>query len=191
MQPRIDGLFIVALALILLLGASLLNDASPGAGMASAQPTAIPSAFPTPTPDPAAFAAPYPSYTLTQGLHGFDYGHLAIDLGAGEGAPILSPIHGEVSDLYLDEWGNPNLILENEIYQVTMLHGDYTVIIGQTVALGDPVGYESNLGYTTDMAGAPCWERPGCGYHTHLNVYDKRLGENVDPLALLESRNDP
>jgi murein DD-endopeptidase MepM/ murein hydrolase activator NlpD len=183
MQPRIDGLSIVALALILLLGASLLNDASPSAGMAAAQPTAIPSAVPT--PDPEAFAAPYPSFTLTQGLHGASYGHLAIDLAAGEGTPILSPIHGEVSDLYRDEWGNPTLILENEIYQVTLLHGDYTVSIGQLVALGDPVGFESNQGYTTDLAGAPCWERPGCGYHTHLNVYDKRLGENVDPWGLI------
>jgi hypothetical protein len=46
------------------------------------------------------------------------------------------------------------------------------------------VGVESNLGYTTDMAGVPCWGRD-CGYHTHLNVFDKRIGGNVNPLELL------
>jgi len=185
MQPKIDGLSITALALILLLAVRLLNDASPasGASLAPEQPAL---ANPTPAPDPETFAAPYASYTITQGLHGDSYGHLAIDLGAGEGSPILSPIHGAVTTLYHDEWGNPTLTLENEVYLVTLLHGDYTVSVGQAVALGEPVGYESNLGYTTDMAGNPCWEQVGCGYHTHLNVYDKRLGENINPFELLE-----
>ncbi len=185
MQPKIDGLSITAIALILLLAVNLLNDASPASG---ASPTTEQPALasPTSTPDPVVLAAPYTRYTITQGLHGDTYGHLAIDLGAGEGAPILSPIHGEVTGLYRDEWGNPTLILENEVYLVTLLHGDYHVSVGQSVALGEPVGYESNLGYTTDMAGNPCWEQAGCGYHTHLNVFDKRRGENIDPLALLE-----
>lgn len=185
MQTKIDGLSITAVALILLLAVRLLNDASPasGAGLAAPPPTL---SVATPAPDPQAFAAPYTSYIITQGLHGDSYGHLAIDLGAGEGAPILSPIHGEVTGLYLDEWGNPTLTIENEIFLVTLLHGDVTVSVGQIVALGEPVGYESNLGYTTDMAGNPCWEQVGCGYHTHLNVYDKRLGENINPFELLE-----
>ena len=185
MQPRIDGLSIAALAVILLLGTSLLKDAGPAAGasLPPAQPAAV--ASPEPTPDPLAFAAPYTSYTLTQGLHGASYGHLAIDLAAGEGTPVLSPINGEVVDLYYDEWGNPNLLLENEIYRVSLLHGDYTVSVGEKVDLGDPVGFESNRGYTVGWDGAPCWERPGCGYHTHLNVFDKRLGDNVDPWGLI------
>ena len=65
-----------------------------------------------------------------------------------------------------------------------MLHGDYSVSVGQQVGLGQAVGVESNLGYTTDMAGVPCWGRD-CGYHTHLNIYDKRIGENVNPLELI------
>jgi murein DD-endopeptidase MepM/ murein hydrolase activator NlpD len=184
MQPKIDGLSITALALILLLAVRLLNDASPasGASLAAQQPT-LPNA--PPASDLEAFAAPYTRYTITQGLHGDSYGHLAIDLGAGEGTPILSPIHGTVTGLYRDEWGNPTLTLENEIYLVTLLHGDYTVSVGQAVALSEPVGYESNLGYTTDMAGNPCWEQAGCGYHTHLNVFDKVFGVNVNPLDLL------
>lgn len=43
---------------------------------------------------------------------------------------------------------------------------------------------ESNIGYTLDMAGNLCAGRD-CGYHTHLNVYDKRLGYNIDPLSLI------
>ena len=187
MQPKIDGLSIAALALILLLGVSLLNQAGPAAGAGLPGDSPGSPAPISPTPDPGAFAAPYAHYTLTQGLHGMSYGHLAIDLAAGEGAPILSPIYGVVVERYTDEWGNPTLVLENEIYRVTLLHVEYTVIVGQTVQSGDPIGFESNHGYTTDMAGNPCWERAGCGYHTHLNVFDKRLGVNVDPLALLDA----
>lgn len=132
-----------------------------------------------------AFAAPYKDYALTQGLHGFSYGHAAIDIAAGQGATILSPINGEVTALYVDRYGNPTLMIENKIYQVTMLHGVYTVNVGDKVELGQAVGSESNLGYTTDMFGQLCSGR-NCGYHTHLNVFDKRIGENVNPLELID-----
>lgn len=189
MRPKIDGLSIAALVMLIFLGVNLLNDANPAAGARldsrqAAQPTASQSSLST--PDPEAFAAPYTSFTLTQGLHGASYGHLAVDLAAGEGMPILSPIYGVVDNLFTDEWGNPTLILENDNYQVTLMHGDFTVSVGQTVSLGEQVGSESNHGYTTDMAGNPCWESPGCGYHTHLNVFDKTLGKNVNPLELLD-----
>lgn len=134
-------------------------------------------------PDPDKVAAPYEEYILTQGLHGFSYGHAAIDLTAGEGAPVLSPIFGEVVDLFTDEWGNPNLVIENERYRVSLLHGLYTVSVGQSVDLGDVVGTESNQGYTVDYLGRLCAGRD-CGYHTHLNIYDKHLGQNVNPLDL-------
>jgi murein DD-endopeptidase MepM/ murein hydrolase activator NlpD len=188
MRPKIDGLSIAALAILIFLGANLLNDTSPASGarlgsLPAAQAPASQSSLPT--PDPEAFAAPYTSFTLTQGPHGASYGHLAIDLAAGEGTPILSPINAVVADLFMDEWGNPTLILENDTYEVTLMHGNFTVSVGQTVSLGEQIGSESNRGYTTDMAGNPCWERPGCGYHTHLNVFDKTLGENVNPLELL------
>ncbi len=50
--------------------------------------------------------------------------------------------------------------------------------------LGQAVGVESNKGYTTDMQGRLCTGRD-CGYHTHLNIFDKRLGQNVNPLKLI------
>ena len=139
---------------------------------------------PTNLVDESLFSSPYAKYTLTQGPHGFSYGHMAIDIAAGKDAKIKSPIHGEVTELYIDEYGNPTLVIENDIFQVTMLHGKYKVSVGDLVELGQMVGRESNIGYTTDINGRLCWNRE-CGYHTHLNVYDKHLGTNINPLTLM------
>jgi murein DD-endopeptidase MepM/ murein hydrolase activator NlpD len=133
------------------------------------------------------FVSPYDVYTLTQGPHGYAYGHEAIDIAAGKGAVILSPIYGIVTQLFYDGLGNPVLVIENEIYQITMLHGVYQVEVGESVNAGQAIGIESNLGNTTDMQGNSCRNRD-CGYHTHLNVFDKRIGGNVNPLDLLDPR---
>lgn len=134
--------------------------------------------------DPRAFASPYDDFELTQGPHGASYGHLAIDIAGGNGASIMSPINGVITALYTDEWGNTTLVVENEVYQVMFLHGLYTVSLGNTVQIGDLLGTESNQGNTVDAYGQSCRGRD-CGYHTHLNVYDKVLGENVNPLNLI------
>ncbi len=134
--------------------------------------------------------APYDQYTLTQGPHGFSYGHMAIDITAGKKAVIKSPIQGRVTDLYIDQYGNPTLEIENDIYRVTMLHGKYKIAIGDQVELGQMVGRESNLGYTTDIWGRSCQNRD-CGYHTHLNIFDKREGINVNPLSLITPEVPP
>lgn len=133
--------------------------------------------------DPDAIIAPYESYMVTQGPHGEDYGHMAVDLSAGKGVTIRSPIYGVVTNLYIDEWGNPSLVLENERYLIELLHGHYTVKIGDRVSLGQAIGLESNLGNIADLNGRPC-QQMECGYHTHINVYDKQLGRNVNPLEL-------
>ena len=135
--------------------------------------------------DPSLVAAPYNQYTLTQGPHGVSYGHLAIDIAAGKNAIIKSPIHGSVSELYTDQYGNPTLVIENDFYRVTMLHGKYKVAIGDPIELGQMVGRESNIGYTTDSWGRSCRNRD-CGYHTHLNIFDKRIGSNINPLTVIE-----
>jgi len=134
--------------------------------------------------DQDAFADPYDQYIITQGPHGMSYGHYAVDITAGNGATIKSPINGIVSSVFVDQYNNTTLIIENERYQVLMLHGNYTVQTGQVVAIGDPVGTESNHGYTLDAYGRLCAGRD-CGYHTHLNVFDKSIGSNVDPFTLL------
>jgi hypothetical protein len=66
-----------------------------------------------PLPQKVEVASPYDSYTLTQGPHGFSYGHMAVDLHAGEGEVIRSPIDGAVTARYVDQWGNPALVVEN------------------------------------------------------------------------------
>ncbi len=159
------------------------KDSAPQSNSASAVAAQNP---PTISFDPREFAAPYADYVLTQGPHGQSYGHLAIDLAAGKGAPVLSPINGTVTEKYTDQYGNPTLIIENAVYRIILLHGIYSAGVGDVVEVGDEVGVESNLGYTTNMRGERCAGRTDyCGYHTHLNVYDKEKGVNVNPLDLL------
>ena len=182
---RIDGAALVAVLFMGFLFMRLMVDVVGSSGgntggmqVAQAQVSTI---------DNDAFASPYETYTLTQGLHGQSYGHLAIDIAAGKGAKIHAPINGVVSARFVDQYGNTTLVIENEHYQVLMLHGNYTVAEGAQVEIGQVVGTESNNGYTLDMAGRPCAGRD-CGYHTHLNVYDKQLGTNVNPLNLIRGK---
>lgn len=209
---RIHPATAVAAAWIIMIAILLIADASSTASArstASAEPVygsggqpaadalvnrAVPVVEPifiTPTPapaarqdDPALVVAPYKKYILTQGPHGFSYGHAAIDLTAGQGAVIHSPINGTVTQLFTDEIGNPTLVIENDLYQVLLMHGDYTVSVGEQLSAGQPVGYESNNGNTVDWRGVSCRGR-SCGYHTHLNIFDKTSGSNIDPLLLI------
>ncbi|MCK5430138.1 MAG: hypothetical protein KAI94_11735 [Anaerolineales bacterium] len=177
-----DALTLVAIVLIVFMISKVLIDKTRSTPETSQAPESFIEVV-----DHYAIAVPYDNYVITQGPHGESYGHLAIDLAAGENSIIKSPINGEVSDLFVDEYGNPTLVIANEIYEVTMLHGEYSVMIGDKINLGQPVGYESNLGYTTDMQGRSCKNR-NCGYHTHLNIFDKQLNTNVNPIEILELR---
>ena len=180
-NPRLDGLYFVALTLILVMGISVLSDRGTEQAEAAVQETQAWDA----QPDPNRIIAPYDDYVLTQGPHGQSYGHLAIDLTGGKGAVIQSPIDGLVTALYFDDLGNTTLAIENERYQVTLLHGIYEVVVGDHLSLGQPLGYESNQGYTIDAWGNLCTNRD-CGYHTHFNIFDKARGENVNPLEVME-----
>lgn len=191
---RLDGMALAVMALLVLFAFHLFRGwlgERPQAAIAIAAPT--PAAAPSEGAggatinDPAGMltvVSPYADYVLTQGLHGQSYGHLAIDLAAGKGEPVLSPINGVVTGSGYDQWGNTFLQIENDIYQVLVLHGVYTAAIGDQVRAGQQVGTESNIGYTLDWAGNSCAGRD-CGYHTHLNIYDKRVGANVNPLSLI------
>ncbi len=152
----------------------------------NSEDTAVPLPPSSTLVDPASFTTIYDDYILTQGPHGFSYGHMAIDIAAGNGAAIKSPIQGVVTERFVDPIGNPTLVLENEAYRVTFLHGNYAVTLGEQIQPGQIIGTESNKGNTRDMQGRSCQNRD-CGYHTHLNVFDKRLGQNVNPLELLEN----
>lgn len=189
-SERVDGFGILALAFLLFLGFQLFTNQKvtrPALAMDETDLVAgVAKITLTPQPiDLTVIGQPYEEYNLTQGPHGFSYGHSAIDISAGEGAEILSPIYGTVTANFIDELGNPTLILENEVWQVTLMHGDYIVYVGDPVSLGQSIGYESNLGNTTDILGRSCRGRK-CGYHTHLNIYDKRIGANINPLDVLQ-----
>jgi len=132
------------------------------------------------------FAFIYDEYTITQGPHGQSYGQAALDIAAGRGEPIKSPINGVVTQFYVDQYNNPTLVIENDVYTVTMLHGDFSASVGDKLQIGDLVGTEGNNGYTMDMAGNLCYGREWCGNHTHLNVYNKQTGVNVNPLELID-----
>jgi murein DD-endopeptidase MepM/ murein hydrolase activator NlpD len=134
--------------------------------------------------DTSAIVSPYDFCYLTQSIHGATYGHMAIDISAGKGAVIKSPINGVIAELYIDPWGNTTIVIENDVFRITMLHGLYEVQVSETVTLGQPIGTESNQGYTLDAYGQLCQGRD-CGYHTHLNIFDKRVGSNANPLELI------
>ena len=201
-----DGLTIAAVGVIVLMGFGLLRDAGvfkagakkvlsassivtkqmklktgeSGTGGVNFQAGSIVAADQI---DADAIAAPYDHFIISQGPHGVEYGHLAIDISAGKGATIQSPINGTVTNLYIDDWGNPSLMIENERYAVELLHGLFSVKIGDKVTIGQPIGKESNQGETFDGLGRLCAGRD-CGYHTHVNVYDKKLGRNVNPFLV-------
>ncbi|MFN2304930.1 MAG: hypothetical protein ACK2TV_14460, partial [Anaerolineales bacterium] len=146
MRSRFDGLTIVALALILFMGfnvvrdqgwvqAKPLNEADAAAlggvpldmqgdvDASNPDPETTPAPDQQPAPisaraDPDLVVSPYDHFIVTQGLHGFSYGQMAVDITGGKKATIMSPINGVISALYVDEWGNPTLIIENSHYQV-------------------------------------------------------------------------
>ncbi len=191
-ESRFQPISLAALIFFIFLGVVVLADRDgKNVSASSAQSQSLlQTELPTPEPpdqdqsDPAAIRAPYDHYTITQGPHGQSYGQLAIDLTGGNGAAVLSPISGQVTGLYIDELGNTTLIIDNAVWQVTLLHGNYIVQPGDQVVIGQVVGYESNNGNTVDWRGRSCRGRD-CGYHTHLNIYDKRIGSNVNPLEVL------
>jgi murein DD-endopeptidase MepM/ murein hydrolase activator NlpD len=183
--PQTGVLITVAAILFMFFVLIRIGSTSWPEAHAASQPESVVVLTPLPTLDPLAFAAPYTDYTLTQGIHGASYGHMAIDLASGRGSPVLSPINGVITNNYTDQWGNTAILIENDVYRVLILHGDFFASTGTEVQLGDQVGTESNHGYTTDMNGNLCNGRVNCGNHTHLNVFDKRAGANTNPLDLL------
>ena len=211
MRKKPDAMTLVGLAVLLIFAAGIFRnsttrvaaDAVPEvpnpAAVAAAATTAAEAqaALPEPAPaeDPAAaealarntaIAMPYDTYFLTQGLHGESYAHLAIYIAAGNGSTIYSIINGTVTGTGYDQWSNTYIQIENDIYTALYMHGVYGLAVGDVVAAGQVIGTESNVGYTLDSYGNVCgYSGRDCGYHTHLNVFDKRLGLNIDPLTLI------
>ena len=166
---------IAGVAILLLFAMSIFRgfatrvaaDAAPGpsdpaalAATATAA-AALQAGLTTPVPGPVATpdvswslitAPPYDEYFLTQGLHGESYGHLAIDIAAGNGSVIKSIINGTVTATGYDQWGNTFIQIDNDVYTVLYLHGAYSLVAGDAVTAGQPIGTESNIGYTLDLS---------------------------------------
>ena len=212
MRKKPDAMTLVGLAVLLIFAAGIFRNSTtrvaadavpetpnPAAIAAAATEAAAAQAGLPETAPPAEDAAaadalarntavsvPYDTYFLTQGLHGESYGHLAIDIAAGNGSTIYSIINGTVTGTGYDQWNNTYIQIENDVYTVLYMHGVYGLAVGDAVTAGQVIGTESNIGYTLDSYGNVCgYTGRDCGYHTHLNVFDKRLGLNIDPLTLI------
>ena len=133
------------------------------------------------TEQSCAIGALYKYAILTQGIHGQDYGHYAIDMSAGAGTPLYAPFAGQVTGSYVDGLNNTVLEIENECWTLTLLHGDFTAKLGDQLQQGDLIGFEGNNGNTWS-GGRPCFGADGCGDHSHVNLFNKPLRRNVDPL---------
>lgn len=127
---------------------------------------------PAPVREIHAVSGPYKRARMSQGLHGCLYGHAAIDLVAKGDAALHAPVSGRVSARYIDEVNNTVLVIDGHDYIVTFLHGVYYVGIGDEIRRGEVIGRQASIGRST-------------GPHTHVTIYDKRAGGNVDPRALL------
>ena len=212
MRKKPDAMTLVGLAVLLIFAAGIFRNSTtrvaadavpetpnPAAIAAAATEAAAAQAGLPETAPPAEDAAaadalarntavsvPYDTYFLTQGLHGESYGHLAIDIAAGNGSTIYSIINGTITGTGYDQWNNTYIQIENDVYTVLYMHGVYGLAVGDAVTAGQVIGTESNIGYTLDSYGNVCgYTGRDCGYHTHLNVFDKRLGLNIDPLTLI------
>ena len=182
MRKKPDAMTLVGLAVLLIFAAGIFRnsttrvaaDAVPetpnpaaiaaAATEAAAAQAGLPETAP-PAEDPAAADAlarntavsvPYDTYFLTQGLHGESYGHLAIDIAAGNGSTIYSIINGTVTGTGYDQWNNTYIQIENDVYTVLYMHGVYGLAVGDAVTAGQVIGTESNIGYTLDRYGNVC-----------------------------------
>lgn len=106
------------------------------------------------------------SKELAHGRAGYDL------MGGGKDSPIFAPITGEVIYQYYQHNGNPLLIIENDSYRVKLLHGYWNTAEGDRVNQGEIIGYEGNMGLTF-RDGQFCGTGSNCGYHTHIEVWDK------------------
>jgi murein DD-endopeptidase MepM/ murein hydrolase activator NlpD len=178
-------LFLSGLVVLCLLGSFILSDKA-GLLESSQDKTQMATRPAAALGDEQVFLPPYVIFQVNQGAHaggGWWYGRLAVDIGNGRGTPLFSPINGWVSEAGADEFGSTYIVLENSRWRVLMMHGDYSVGLGEVVQAGQQVGTESNNGFTRGPGGEICNGAPGCGEHTHLAVWDG--GVEVDPLELL------
>lgn len=147
--------------------------------------------------NPAVLVGPYKGvygegkdYQITQGLHDRQYG-AAIDVKAGAGSTVYSSINGLVIRNHPNGEGTTTLIIRNSMYQLKLMHGNYTVNVGDMITAGQPVGTESNLGNVKDGYGKKCVPGTDCGNHTHINIVKLDKDVSIDPTNIIKEVQPP
>ena len=113
----------------------------------------------------------------THPIYGYRSFHNGIDIAAGCGTPVRTPLAGKVLTAYFQSaYGNRVLIDHGAVGGVgTATEYNHLqrwiVTPGERVGRGQVIGYVGNTGWST-----------GC--HLHLTIY--RSGRPVDPLRLLD-----
>ena len=115
---------------------------------------------------------------ITDGCHPDGWGDFvggypstcAIDLSAGCGASIISPISGDMV-AYADDGlriGNTAAIIKGSRYTAFLLHGDY--VASGPIQQGGLIGHEASHGNSF-----------GC--HTHISIFDHIEKKWVNPIG--------
>jgi murein DD-endopeptidase MepM/ murein hydrolase activator NlpD len=125
------------------------------------------------------------TFWVNGGVHADPWGGKAVDVAGGANTLIIAPITGVVTENTIDPNGSSVLFIESDEYKAVLLHGLWSVQVGDVVSIGDEIGTEGNLGYTFKMDGTKCGTGSDCGYHTHFNLVDKTTGESVDVMSTI------
>jgi hypothetical protein len=124
--------------------------------------------------DTTRVVAPYTDYVVTQGPHGASYGHMAIDITRGRRNHPYAAC-GRVT-ITTSKMGQYTLILENENYQITLMHGNYTRVLA-TGAIARRWAQRATM--ATPWIGRDLCYGRDCGYHP-ISISSIALGSNVN-----------
>lgn len=98
--------------------------------------------------------------------------HNGIDIVMPIGTPIYAPDDGVIRDVYFNNIGGKQLLLDTDNYIFGFAHlSEVFVKKGQRVNKGDLIARSGNTGRTT-------------GAHLHFTVADKKTGKHIDPSIL-------
>lgn len=127
-------------------------------------------------------------YRVSQGqLHGL-IGWQGVDITSGCGSPIYAPFNGTVTYVGMDGYNHVDergvvweqatmlTIQGNDGLELTLLHGDYSVIYGDEIDTGQQIGTEASHGWST-----------GC----HSHVILKQNGQTLNFLTWQNQQKQP
>ncbi len=120
------------------------------------------------------YASPVQPRLVQNGMHGENWP--GRDYATPAGTPLVSPVTGTVirkgTDSYCGPFGCYNtfvLFEADDGTQVMLMHGNYTVQVGDRVKQGQSIGSEASNGNSTEP-------------HTHISI--KQNGVFIDPVLI-------